>query len=122
MSSHRIHFKCRYPTTHLQIASDPIVASLKLLARRGLTDRSTGHFAAVKFRAQKPSPKFAHRKVPVSSNVRPLNLHRAGIMKLHIPSLSIMLEVHFTLLCTGFVRVLRGVADGTLPGSFLTRR
>ena len=53
-----------------QIASHPIVASLKLLARRGLTTRSTGHFAAVQFWAQEPSPKSAHRKVPVSSNVR----------------------------------------------------
>ena len=69
--SHRIHFKCRYPATLRQIASDPIVASLKLLARRGLTTRSTGHFAAIQFWAQEPSPKSAHRKVPVSSNVRP---------------------------------------------------
>ena len=69
-SSHRIHFKCRYPATLCQIASNPIVASLKLLARRGLTTRSTGHFTAVQFWAQEPSPKSAHRKVPVSSNVR----------------------------------------------------
>ena len=39
----------------------------------GLTNRSTGHFAAVQFWAQKSSPKFAHRKVPVSSNVRRRN-------------------------------------------------
>ena len=70
-SSHRIRFKCSYPATLCQIASNPIVASLKLLARRGLTTRSTGHFAAVQFWAQEPSPKSAHRKVPVSSNVRP---------------------------------------------------
>ena len=38
---------------------------------RGLTMRSTGHFAAAQFWARKPSPKSAHRKVPVSFNVRP---------------------------------------------------
>ena len=85
-SSHRIHFKCRYPATLRQIASGPIVASLKVLARRGLTTRSTGHFAAVQFWAQKPSPKFAHRKVPVSSNVRPhpkpACIHQAVLLSL----------------------------------------
>ena len=37
----------------------------------GLTGRSTGHFAAGQFWAQKPSPKSARRKVPVSFNVKP---------------------------------------------------
>ena len=40
--------------------------------RGGLTIRSTGHFAAVQFLSSFHSrQKFAHRKVPVSYDVRP---------------------------------------------------
>ena len=49
------------------------IPSLKLFAGRGLTDRSTGHFAAVQVWAINSSPNSVHRKVPVSSNVRPHN-------------------------------------------------
>ena len=48
----------------------------------GLTNRSTGHFAAVRawlsFHFQ---PNTAHRKVPVSFNVRRHKLRRRGVSK-----------------------------------------
>ena len=45
-----------------------------LQKQRGLTIRSTGHFAAVQVWAKNHSPNPAHRKMPVSSNVRRQNI------------------------------------------------